>query len=81
MRDRSPTSVLAQNQNAGAKTISIHTSSVASNLVARGRSLYEVMTLLGHSDYEMTTRYAHLAPGHLQEAVEVLQSAAKAAHP
>lgn len=40
----------------------------ASVLVAKGRSLYEVSELLGHSQLTMTQRYAHLAPQRLIEA-------------
>ena len=34
----------------------------ASKLVQSGLSLYAVSTLLGHSDVQMTKRYAHMAP-------------------
>jgi integrase len=44
----------------------------ASRLVMSGVDLYTVAKLLGHSNARMTERYAHLAPGHLQEAVERL---------
>jgi site-specific recombinase XerD len=44
----------------------------ASRLVTAGIDLYSVMELLGHHSIEMTQRYAHLAPDHLKEAVEVL---------
>lgn len=43
----------------------------ASTLVSKGRSLYEVGTLLGHSQVGMTMRYAHLAPERLIEAANV----------
>ena len=40
----------------------------ASTLVSKGRTLYEVSQLLGHSQMSMTMRYAHLAPQRLLEA-------------
>lgn len=44
----------------------------ASTLVQEGVALYTVKELLGHSDFKMTQRYAHLAPGTLAEAVRAL---------
>jgi hypothetical protein len=35
----------------------------------RGASLKEVQEVLGHADYKMTMRYAHLSPAHLLPAV------------
>lgn len=44
----------------------------ASNLVMAGVALNTIRELMGHSDIEMTLRYAHLAPSHKAEAVAVL---------
>lgn len=44
----------------------------ASWLVENGEDLYSVMKLMGHSDIKMTQRYAHLAKGKLQNAVNKL---------
>ena len=44
----------------------------ASHLVMKGVDLRTVASLLGHRDIKMTMRYAHLAPEHLQAAVDVL---------
>jgi integrase len=46
--------------------------SFASFLVNSGRSLYEVQKLLGHYDPKVTMRYAHLSPGALIDAVNVV---------
>jgi integrase len=44
----------------------------ASWLVQAGQSLTAVRDLLGHSNLAVTSRYSHLAPEHLREAVNAL---------
>ncbi len=44
----------------------------ASSLIAAGVDLNTIRELLGHSDYQMTLRYAHLAPEHKLMAVAKL---------
>ena len=41
----------------------------ASWLVMNGTPLFEVSQLLRHASIQMTERYAHLAPDHLQNAI------------
>ena len=51
----------------------------ASRLAMGGVDLNSIRELLGHSDYAMTLRYAHLAPEYKLTAVEVLDAARDAA--
>jgi integrase len=51
----------------------------ASHMVMRGASLKDVQEILGHADYKMTQRYAHLSPAHLLAAVERLDGLTPAA--
>lgn len=44
----------------------------ASRLVTEGASLKAVRDLMGHKTIAMTMRYAHLAPAHLRDAVNLL---------
>jgi integrase len=48
----------------------------ASHMVMRGASLKDVQEVLGHKDFKMTLRYAHLSPAHLRGAVERLEGLA-----
>jgi integrase len=61
-------------QRAGIPDVRLHDlrHSFASFLVNSGRSLYEVQKLLGHSNAKTTQRYAHLAPGALIEAANIV---------
>jgi site-specific recombinase XerD len=51
----------------------------ASRLAMGGVDLNTIRELLGHSDYSMTLRYAHLAPEFKLKVVEVLDAAREAA--
>lgn len=61
-------------QRVGLPEVRIHDlrHSFASFLVNKGRSLYEVQKLLGHSNAKTTQRYAHLSPGALIEAANIV---------
>jgi integrase len=42
----------------------------ASHFVMQGRNLLTLQKILGHQNYVTTMRYAHLAPNHMEEAVQ-----------
>lgn len=44
----------------------------ASHFMMSGGELYELKNLLGHSSIEMTQKYAHLSPNHLNKSIRVL---------
>lgn len=50
--------------------------SCSSLLLNQGRSLKEVQEILGHRDFRMTLRYAHLAKSHLVSAVNAIEGIA-----
>jgi integrase len=45
----------------------------ASWMVQAGVDLYRVAKILGHRSVEVTQRYSHLEPGHLQEAIQATE--------
>jgi integrase len=47
--------------------------SFASQMVISGVDLYAVKELLGHSDFKMTSRYAHLGQNTLQQAIQKME--------
>jgi integrase len=49
----------------------------ASWFIMRGGSLVALKALLGHSNFQMTLRYAHLAPDHLGAEMLKTESAGK----
>jgi site-specific recombinase XerD len=52
----------------------------ASWFIMRGGSLAALKDLLGHHNFQMTLRYAHLAPGHLRAEMLKTESAAHGQH-
>jgi integrase len=46
----------------------------ASTLAMAGVPLRTIAAILGHRDIRMTTRYAHLAPEHLRDAMRALDT-------
>lgn len=50
----------------------------ASWLVENGTDLYTVKELMGHADFKMVSRYAHLSPEHMRKAVQGLEASIKA---
>lgn len=61
-------------KKAGARPIRFHDlrHSFASNLAMAGVDLMQIQKLMRHASYQMTLRYAHIHPDHLQGATEVL---------
>ena len=47
----------------------------ASHLIMSGVDITTVSRLLGHKSLKMTLRYSHLAPAHLKNAVNILDTA------
>ncbi len=54
-------------KNAGLRDVTLHTlrHTFASQLALAGVSLMDIKELMGHSSYDTTLRYAHLAEGHV----------------
>lgn len=66
----------------GLSTLTFHDlrHDAASTLTMAGVSQRAIMEILGHRDPRMTTRYQHLAPGHLQEAIRALEHPPTSGH-
>ena len=45
----------------------------ASRLIQKGADITTIMKLMGHKNIQMTMRYAHLAPGNLEDTVKLLE--------
>lgn len=43
----------------------------ASHFMMNGGNILVLKEILGHTDIKMTMRYAHFAPSHLQEAIDL----------
>jgi integrase len=70
------TAFIRSARHAGFHDVSLHTlrHTFVSRLVQAGRPLAEVAALAGHRDIRMTLRYGHLAPRHLAESIQALES-------
>lgn len=44
----------------------------ASHFMMNGGNIYDLQKILGHSTLEMTQRYAHMSPDHLEKAIQVV---------
>lgn len=62
-------------KRAGVSNIRFHDlrHTFASQFMMNGGNIYDLQKLLGHSNLEMTMRYAHLSPNHLREASKVVE--------
>src|SRR5262249_44839359 len=68
--------IAAACRRAGIKVVTCHIlrHTFASLLIMAGASLKAVQELLGHTNIQITMRYAHLAPSSLREAVALLET-------
>lgn len=44
----------------------------ASHFMMNGGNIYDLQKILGHSTLEMTQRYAHMSPAHLEKAIQIV---------
>ena len=70
------TAFIRSARHAGFHDVSLHIlrHTFVSRLVQAGRPLAEIAALAGHRDIRMTLRYGHLAPRHLEESIQALES-------
>jgi integrase len=76
-KDTKSTGFNATLRRAGIKDFRFHDlrHTFASHLVMGGVDLATIKELLGHKDFKMTLRYAHLAPAHKTAALAILDGA------
>lgn len=63
---------------AGVRRINFHVlrHTYASHFMMNGGNAYDLQKILGHTKFEMTTKYAHLSPQHLRKAIETVRFSA-----
>jgi len=60
----------------GARKVHILRHTFCSHLAMRGATAVQIQELAGHADLKTTQMYMHLAPGHADEAIELLNDRA-----
>lgn len=65
-------------ERSGVRKVTMHVfrHTFASQFMMNGGNPYDLQKLLGHTKFEMTQKYAHLSPQHLQKAADVVRFSA-----
>ncbi len=53
----------------------------ASHFMMKGGNIYDLQKILGHTTIQMTERYAHLSPTHLENAIQIVNFGGKSSEP